>query len=34
MSERELRNQILVSERARTVAEDASKLKDEFLATM
>jgi PAS domain S-box-containing protein len=33
-SERELRNQILVSERARTVAEDASKLKDEFLATM
>jgi signal transduction histidine kinase/CheY-like chemotaxis protein len=34
VSERELRNQILVSERARTVAEDASKLKDEFLATM
>ena len=34
VSERELRNQILVSERARNVAEDASKLKDEFLATM
>ena len=34
MSERELRNQILVSERARAAAEDASKLKDEFLATM
>lgn len=34
VNERELRNQILVSERARTVAEDASKLKDEFLATM
>ena len=34
VSERELRNQILVSERARTVAEDASKLKDEFLATL
>jgi len=34
VSERELRSQILVSERARTVAEDASKLKDEFLATL
>jgi signal transduction histidine kinase/CheY-like chemotaxis protein len=34
VSERELRNQIMVSERARTEAEDASKLKDEFLATM
>jgi signal transduction histidine kinase/ActR/RegA family two-component response regulator len=34
MSERELRDQIQVSERARTLAEDASKLKDEFLATM
>jgi signal transduction histidine kinase/CheY-like chemotaxis protein len=34
VSERELRNQILVSERARAVAEDASRLKDEFLATL
>lgn len=34
VSERELRSQILVSERARTVAEDASRLKDEFLATL
>lgn len=34
VSERELRNQILVSEEARQSAEHASKLKDEFLATM
>ena len=34
ISEQELRNQILVSERARVVAEDASRLKDEFLATL
>jgi signal transduction histidine kinase/CheY-like chemotaxis protein len=34
ISERELRNQIAVSERARQVAEEASKLKDEFLATL
>ena len=34
VNERELRNQILASERARAVAEDASKLKDEFLATL
>jgi signal transduction histidine kinase/ActR/RegA family two-component response regulator len=34
VSERELRNQIAASERARNVAEEASQLKDEFLATM
>jgi signal transduction histidine kinase len=34
VSERELRHQIAVSEHARHVAEDASKLKDEFLATL
>ena len=34
VSERELRNQITASERARSVAEEASKLKDEFLATL
>jgi len=34
VSERELRNQIAASERARKVAEEASQLKDEFLATM
>ena len=34
VSERELRNQIAASERARSVAEEASKLKDEFLATL
>jgi PAS domain S-box-containing protein len=34
ISERELRNQIAVSERARQVAEEASRLKDEFLATL
>ena len=34
VSERELRNQIAASERARNVAEKASQLKDEFLATM
>jgi len=34
VSERELRNQIATSERARGVAEEASKLKDEFLATL
>jgi len=34
ISERELRNQISVSERARQVAEEASRLKDEFLATL
>ena len=34
VSERELRNQIAASERARRVAEEASRLKDEFLATL
>jgi PAS domain S-box-containing protein len=34
IGERELRNQIAVSERARQVAEEASRLKDEFLATL
>ena len=34
VSERELRSQILVAERARAIAEDASKLKDDFLATL
>jgi len=34
VSERELRSQILVAERARAVAEDASQLKDDFLATL
>ena len=34
VSERELRNQIAASERARNVAEEASRLKDDFLATM
>ena len=34
ISERELRNQIAASEQARRVAEEASRLKDEFLATM
>ena len=34
VSERELRNQIATSERARKVAEEASKLKDDFLATL
>ncbi len=34
VSERELRSQIAASERARKEAEDASKLKDEFLATL
>jgi len=34
VSERELRNQIAASEHARNVAEEASKLKDDFLATM
>ena len=34
VSERELRNQIAASERARSEAEEASKLKDEFLATL
>jgi signal transduction histidine kinase/ActR/RegA family two-component response regulator len=34
VSERELRAQIVIAERARVVAEDASKLKDEFLATL
>jgi len=34
INERELRSQIAASERARTIAEDASKLKDEFLATL
>ena len=34
VGERELRNQIAVSEQARGVAEEASKLKDEFLATL
>lgn len=34
ISERELRNQIVASEQARQVAEEASRLKDEFLATL
>ncbi len=34
VSERELRAQIVIAERARVVAEDASRLKDEFLATL
>ena len=34
VSERELRSQIAASERARREAEEASKLKDEFLATL
>ena len=34
VNERELRSQIAASERARTEAEEASKLKDEFLATL
>ena len=34
VSERELRNHIVVAETARQSAEDASRLKDEFLATM
>ena len=34
VSERELRSQILVAERARATAEDASRLKDDFLATL
>jgi PAS domain S-box-containing protein len=34
VSERELRSQIAASEHARRVAEEASKLKDEFLATL
>ena len=34
ISERELRNQIAASERARQMAEEASRLKDEFLATL
>jgi PAS domain S-box-containing protein len=34
ISERELRSQIAESERARASAEDASRLKDEFLATL
>jgi signal transduction histidine kinase/ActR/RegA family two-component response regulator len=34
ISERELRSQILVAERARAIAEDASQLKDDFLATL
>ena len=34
VSERELRNQIAASERARSVAEEASRLKDDFLATL
>jgi signal transduction histidine kinase/ActR/RegA family two-component response regulator len=34
VNERELRNQIAVAERARALAEDASKLKDEFLTTL
>jgi len=33
-SDRELRMQILAAERARAIAEDASRLKDEFLATL
>ena len=34
ISERELRNQIAASEQARELAEEASRLKDEFLATL
>jgi signal transduction histidine kinase/CheY-like chemotaxis protein len=34
VSERELRSQILVAEHARTIAEAASRLKDDFLATL
>ena len=34
ISERELRSQIVASDRARHIAEDASRLKDEFLATL
>ena len=34
ISERELRNQIASSEQARQMAEEASRLKDEFLATL
>jgi signal transduction histidine kinase len=34
ISERELRNQIAASEQARRLAEEASQLKDEFLATL
>ncbi len=34
VTERELRTQIAVSEHARTIAEDASRLKDDFLATL
>jgi len=34
VAERELRNQIAASERARRVAEEASRLKDDFLATL
>jgi len=34
VSERELRSQIAASEHARAVAEEASRLKDEFLATL
>jgi signal transduction histidine kinase/CheY-like chemotaxis protein len=34
VSERELRTQILVAERARATAEDTSRLKDDFLATL
>jgi PAS domain S-box-containing protein len=34
IAERELRNQIASSEQARRVAEEASRLKDEFLATL
>jgi PAS domain S-box-containing protein len=34
VSEREMRNQIAASEHARVVAEEASRLKDDFLATL
>ena len=34
ISERELRNQIAASDQARQIAEEASRLKDEFLATL
>jgi PAS domain S-box-containing protein len=34
IAERELRNQIAASEQARRIAEEASRLKDEFLATL
>ena len=34
IAERELRNQIAASEQARRLAEEASQLKDEFLATL